>query len=135
MKGGVSSILAYGQTGSGKTFTINGILQRLAADMINTKGSKIKIHLGFMELLGNTATDLLNPGVKVEVLEDKFGKVNLVGLQEVEVEGKEQFMDLCNKAALTRYFRVCNLCITDFSQPGQPLLRLRMMSQAVVMQW
>ena len=135
MQGGVSSILAYGQTGSGKTFTINGILQRLAADIIDTKGSEIKIHLGFMELLGNTATDLLNPGVKVEVLEDKFGKVNLVGLQEVEVDEKEQFMDLCNKAAQTRYFRVCNHFITDFSQPGQLLLHLRMMSQAVVMQW
>jgi len=102
LKGGVSSILAYGQTGSGKTFTINGILQRLAADIIKSKGSEIKIHLGFMELLGNTATDLLNPGVKVEVLEDKFGKVNLVGLQEVEVEEEGQFMDLCNKAARTR---------------------------------
>ena len=55
-----------------------------------------------MELLGNTATDLLNPGVKVDVLEDKFGKVNLVGLQEVEVDRKEQFLELCNKAALAR---------------------------------
>ena len=98
----MSSLLAYGQTGSGKTFTINGILQRLAADIIEIKGSEIKIHLGFMELLGNTATDLLNPGVKVDVLEDKFGKVNLVGLQEVEVDGKEQFLELCNKAALAR---------------------------------
>ena len=109
MQGGVSSILAYGQTGSGKTFTINGILQRLAADITDTKGSEIKIHLGFLELLGNTATDLLNPGVKVDVLEDKFGKVNLVGLQEVEVEEKEQFMELCNKAALTRYFSAHNI--------------------------
>jgi len=38
----------------------------------------------------------------VDVLEDKFGKVNLVGLQEVEVDGKEQFLELCNKAALAR---------------------------------
>merc|ERR1712130_660662 len=33
---------------------------------------------------------------------DKFGKVNLVGLQEVEVEGKDQFLEVCNKAALAR---------------------------------
>ena len=65
MQGGVSSFLAYGQTGSGKTFTIKGILDRLAADIIETKGSKIKIHLGFMEMLGNASTDLLNPGAKV----------------------------------------------------------------------
>ena len=65
VQGGVSSFLAYGQTGSGKTFTINGILERLAADIIETKGSEIKIHLGFIELLGNGSTDLLNPGVKV----------------------------------------------------------------------
>ena len=35
-------------------------------------------------------------------MEDKFGKVNLVGLQEVEVEGKDQFLEVCNKAALAR---------------------------------
>ena len=66
VQGGVSSFLAYGQTGSGKTFTINGILERLAANIIKTKGSEIKIHLGFMEMLGNASTDLLNPGVKVQ---------------------------------------------------------------------
>ena len=65
LQGGVSSFLAYGQTGSGKTFTINGILVRLAADIMERKGSEIKIHLGFIELLGNSSTDLLNPGVKV----------------------------------------------------------------------
>ena len=36
-------------------------------------------------------------------MEDKFGKVNLVGLQEVEVDNKEQFMELCRRAANTRY--------------------------------
>ena len=68
LQGGVSSFLAYGQTGSGKTFTINGILERLAADIIETKRSEIKIHLGFIELLGNGSTDLLNPGVKVHTI-------------------------------------------------------------------
>ena len=117
----MSSILAYGQTGSGKTFTINGILERLATDIIDTKGSEVKVHLGFMELLGNTATDLLNPGVRVEVLEDKFGKVNLVGLQEVEVEEKGHFMELCKKAALTRYFRVNIEFSQFFLEPGRLL--------------
>ena len=121
VQGGVSSILAYGQTGSGKTFTINGILERLATDIIDTKGSEVKVHLGFMELLGNTATDLLNPGVRVEVLEDKFGKVNLVGLQEVEVEEKDHFMELCKKAALTRYFRVNIDFSLFFLEPGRLL--------------
>ena len=37
------------------------------------------------------------------MLEDKFGKVNLVGLQEVEVDTKEQFMELCKRAADKRY--------------------------------
>ena len=37
------------------------------------------------------------------MLEDKFRKVNLVGLQEVEVDTKEQFMELCRRAADTRY--------------------------------
>ena len=36
-------------------------------------------------------------------MEDKFRKVNLVGLQEVEVDTKEKFMELCLRAADTRY--------------------------------
>ena len=68
-----------------------------------------------MELLGNTATDLLNPGAKVDILEDKFGKVtpapvavpdtgqvNLTGLREVEVEQPEQFLALLREAAEQR---------------------------------
>ena len=42
------------------------------------------------------------------MLEDKFGKVNLVGLQEVEVDTKEQFMELCKRAADSRYFSLLN---------------------------
>ena len=71
----MSSLLAYGQTGSGKTFTVSGILEGLATDIMEMKTSHTKLHLGFLELLGNSATDLLNQGSKVDVLEDKFGKV------------------------------------------------------------
>ena len=102
-QGGVSSILAYGQTGSGKTFTISGLLDRLASDLMQQKGEAIKLHLSFMELLGNTAKDLLNPASKVDILEDKFGGVNLAGLQEVEVEDPEKFLSLCQEASQQRH--------------------------------
>jgi len=40
---------------------------------------QIKLHLSYVELLGNSLSDLLNPGgKKVEVMEDKFGKVIVV---------------------------------------------------------
>ena len=41
---------------------------------------EIRLHVSYVELLGNTLSDLLSPvgGAKVEVMEDKFGKVPLV---------------------------------------------------------
>ena len=56
-----------------------------------------------MELLGNTAKDLLNPASKVDILEDKFGKVNPAGLQEIEVEDPEKFLALCQEASQQRH--------------------------------
>ena len=55
---------------------MSGILEGLATDIMEMKTSHTKLHLGFLELIGNSATDLLNQGSKVDVLEDKFGKVS-----------------------------------------------------------
>jgi len=102
-QGGIGTIFAYGQTGSGKTFTINGIIEKLAVDLFDktnddTKAG-IKLHLSYIQLLGNVATDLLNENTKVDILEDKFGKVNIVGATEEELNSSEDFLKYTNVAA------------------------------------
>ena len=43
---------------------------------------EVKLHVCYVELLGNSLADLLKPGgKKVEVMEDKFGKVQLGGCE------------------------------------------------------
>jgi kinesin family member 2/24 len=76
--------LAYGQTSSGKTFTMEGLEHRIACDLFDTAkstgkrllsseksgdadGSDVfKVSVTFLELLGKYATDLVEPGTKVD---------------------------------------------------------------------
>lgn len=46
------------------------------------------------EILGNNCFDLFNKENKIDILEDKFGEVNVVNAQEYEIESIEQFQDL-----------------------------------------
>jgi len=103
LQGGTCCILAYGQTGSGKTYTISGVLDMMAKDIF-TEGreNRFKFHACFFELLGNTVADLLNENAVIEVMEDKFGKVNAVGAVEVEVTSLEQFRELVEQATSHR---------------------------------
>lgn len=73
-------MFAYGQTGSGKTFTMQGIQQRISKEIFQFNRENHEIYVGFFQLLGNKATDLLVPEQKVEIMEDKFGKVQTPGL-------------------------------------------------------
>jgi len=101
-QGGMSTIFAYGQTGSGKTFTISGILDKLAVDLFDKKKDALKLNISYIQLLGNAASDLLNDHAKVNILEDKFGKVNIVGAHEEEMKDTEDFFRLVAKAAENR---------------------------------
>jgi len=103
-KGGTSTILAYGQTGSGKTFTISGILDMLVKDLFKRRdaNNSMKLYLSYIQLLGNNASDLLRESAKVDILEDKFGKVNILGAKEEEVTSEEHFIKLIEIAANER---------------------------------
>ena len=50
------------------------------------------------EILGSSCTDLFNEeigeGSKIDILEDKFGHVNVVNVKEYEIQSVEQFHDL-----------------------------------------
>ena len=99
LQGGFSTIFAYGQTASGKTYTITGILNRLSQELFE-RGNQthLKFHLSMFEILGNVCTDLFNEEGekegKIDILEDKFGHVNVVNVKEYEIQSVEQFHNL-----------------------------------------
>ena len=80
---GIVTCFAYGQTGSGKTYTMKGI-EALAIDALFENGAKMgnkfDFYISFFEIYGGRLYDLLNNKNKLQVLDDKNGKVQIYGL-------------------------------------------------------
>ena len=80
---GIVTCFAYGQTGSGKTYTMKGI-ETLAIDELyesgKNMGDKFDFYISFFEIYGGRLYDLLNNKNKLQVLDDKKGKVQIYGL-------------------------------------------------------
>ena len=80
---GIVTCFAYGQTGSGKTYTMKGI-EALAIDALyetgKKMGDKFDFYISFFEIYGGRLYDLLNNKNKLQVLDDKRGKVQIYGL-------------------------------------------------------
>ncbi len=127
---GIVTCFAYGQTGSGKTFTMKGI-QNLAIDSLFTELNKIKnkkyvIYISFFEIYGGRLYDLLNNKNKLQVLDDKNGKVQIFGLEEILVETSEDLQFIIEKAnsirtthntvtnsTSSRSHAICNIIIKE----------------------
>lgn len=61
--------------------------------------SFIKLYLSFYELLGSEASDLLDEHRgKVDIMEDKFGKINAKNATEIEITSPTQFKSLIEGA-------------------------------------
>lgn len=103
LKGGVCTVFAYGQTGSGKTWTITGLLDLLSQDIVSKcQEGNIELTLSLFELLGNNATDLLGQKSKLEIMEDKFGHVNVVGLHQEMIYSSEQLIGVTQQGMCHR---------------------------------
>lgn len=63
--------------------------------------SILSFHVTFIQILGSDCNDLLG-GQEVLVGENKFGKVDILHANEVEITSPQQFLDLNNQAALNR---------------------------------
>jgi kinesin family protein 2/24 len=50
--GGIGTVFAYGQTGAGKTYTINGLENMVAKDLLSTHCSDYNIFVSIFELGG-----------------------------------------------------------------------------------
>ena len=83
---------------------MTGIIERLAEDLFIKMEDHIQLHLSFIQLLGNNMTDLLaeeDSESSVSVMEDKFGKIQMVGAREDTVSRPEEILELA-KTALAR---------------------------------
>ena len=76
----------------------------MSKDLFNNQPD-LAIHLSFIQILGNTVTDLMvdngNDNTKVSVMEDKFGKIKVVGVKEMTMTSGDHFLS-ATSAALAR---------------------------------
>ena len=124
---GIVTCFAYGQTGSGKTYTMKGI-ESLAIDDLYQESAKFvnkfDFYISFFEIYGGRLFDLLNNKNKLQVLDDKNGKVQIYGLITQQVESKDQMhkiIDAANAIRIThntvtnetssRSHAICNIII------------------------
>ena len=80
---GIVTCFAYGQTGSGKTYTMKGLEKEAIDDLYNESekmGDIFDFYISFFEIYRGNLYDLLNNKNKVEILDDKNGKVHIYGL-------------------------------------------------------
>ena len=82
------------------------------------KGEDIELFLSIFEILGNDCTDLLSANSKIDILEDKFGDVNIVNTKEMKIESSEQFLNIVNEAMSHR--KTAITFKNDTSRYGKP---------------
>ena len=102
---GIVTCFAYGQTGSGKTYTMKGIENYAIDDLYKESektGNNFDFYISFFEIYGGRLFDLLNNKNKLQVLDDKNGKVQVYGLIIQQVESKEQMHKIIEAANAIR---------------------------------
>ena len=127
LNGGVVTCFAYGQTGSGKTYTMKGI-QDEAIESLFYEFSKFpgrfEFYVSFFEIYTGLLYDLLNNKNKLQVLDDKKGKVQIYGLINQIADSPEEMhhiMDAANAIRTThntvtnetssRSHAICNIVL------------------------
>ena len=127
---GIVTCFAYGQTGSGKTYTMKGIqnlsIESLFQEISKIKNKKFQIYISFFEIYGGRLYDLLNNKNKLQVLDDKNGKVQIFNLEEILVENSQDLHYIIEKAnsirtthntvtnsTSSRSHAICNIIIKE----------------------
>lgn len=102
---GIVTCFAYGQTGSGKTYTMKGIQNKAIDDLFieaKKKKKQLVFYISFFEIYGGRLYDLLNNKDKLQVLDDKNGKVQIFGLETILAETPEEMRIMIDKANAIR---------------------------------
>ncbi|KAA0171728.1 hypothetical protein FNF27_06235 [Cafeteria roenbergensis] len=111
-----ATLFAYGQTGSGKTFTVTGgtrfadrgIIPRALSDVFahierHSAESAFSVFVSYLEVYNESVYDLLCPDhahlpiekwPKVEMREDRSGRLNLRGLRVYEARAEDDALHL-----------------------------------------
>ncbi|KAJ3127863.1 hypothetical protein HK098_005639 [Nowakowskiella sp. JEL0407] len=99
--GGIGTIFAYGQTNSGKTYTISHICEFLKVDIFT---EDIEISVSAIEILGNSATDLVSSDSEnpVKILEDRFNKLQILNSSTINLHTIEDFENFMTKTLANR---------------------------------
>ena len=95
-EGGLVTIFAYGQTSSGKTYTMQGLQEQAVEDIFRLRDElkpDSEIYIAFYEIYGGSCFDLLNNKQKVQILEDKYSNVCILGLVQELVESDGQMLE------------------------------------------
>ena len=102
---GIVTCFAYGQTGSGKTFTMNALEKEAIDDLFSESekmGNPFDFYVSFFEIYRGSLYDLLNNKSKVEILDDKNGKVHIYGLINQIAETPQMMLHIIDSANAIR---------------------------------
>ena len=75
-------------------YTIHDIFRTLASPSYTYKTMDLRLTSCFFEIYGGRVFDLLNGKNRVELLEDKQGKVQVFGLRNIEVDSEKALLDV-----------------------------------------
>ena len=125
---GVVTFFAYGQTGSGKTFTMEGVqnymvrdLYELAAKEYSRLGATFSI--SFYEIYQGRLLDLLNNKQRLTVLEDQNSKIQIKGLEEIDVSSEDELNQVITYANSVRTTKATQA--NDTSSRSHAVLQIR----------
>ena len=102
---GIVTCFAYGQTGSGKTYTMKGLEKEAIDDLYRESekmGDIFDFYISFFEIYRGVLYDLLNNKNRVEILDDKNGKVHIYGLYTQIAETPEIMHHIIDSANAIR---------------------------------
>ena len=102
---GVVTCFAYGQTGSGKTYTMKGLENEAIDDLYKESkkmGDIFDFYISFFEIYRGVLYDLLNNKNRVELLDDKNGKVHIYGLYNQIADSPEMMHHIIDSANAIR---------------------------------
>ncbi|KZV99839.1 P-loop containing nucleoside triphosphate hydrolase protein [Exidia glandulosa HHB12029] len=129
--GGVACVLAYGQTSAGKTYSIHAIELALALDLFSAipADGQVEVHATFLELMGNKARDLADPGEgkDVELRQDDTGNVR-PAVQSIRVRSARELEDLVGRCLGHR--RTAQTSRNAKSSRSHAILSLRILNVA-----
>ena len=102
---GIVTCFAYGQTGSGKTYTMKGLEKEAIDDLYSASekmGGIFDFYISFFEIYRGVLYDLLNNKNRVEILDDKNGKVHIYGLYNQIADSPEMMHHIIDSANAIR---------------------------------